>query len=200
MDIKNVVSLMLFVLFMFSYSLKLVIQMRRNKINAFVLGKGVKTKETRGVELFVRVSTFIWGTTWVIQAVLEDQVNNLIGTIFEVDYVLGLAVIALGLVTFIKAMIDMKSSWRVGIDKEVKSNLITNGIYQHSRNPAFVGFDLMFAGLFLAYPNILTLIVAVSNIIGMHLLIIQEEKHLKAVFGDDYITYMKKTPRYFLFG
>ncbi|HEX3032872.1 MAG TPA: isoprenylcysteine carboxylmethyltransferase family protein [Bacillota bacterium] len=194
---KNLISLVLFILFIFSYSVKLIIQSRRNKINAYVLGQGNKTKQIRGVEQFVRISTFIWGITWVVQAFFQNQINKYIGLIIEVDYRLGLAIIALGLMTFIKAMVDMKSSWRVGIDKETKSSLITYGIYRYSRNPAFVGFDLMFMGLFLTYPNILTLIVAFTNVIGLHLLIMQEEKHLKSMFGNAYLEYMQKTPRYF---
>ena len=31
------------------------------------------------------------------------------------------------------------------------------GIYRYSRNPAFLGFDLMYAGVLLLYGNLLTL-------------------------------------------
>ncbi len=105
---------------------------------------------------------------------------------------------ALGAGIFILATIFMKSSWRVGIDKITKTTLVTDGIYKFSRNPAFVGFNLMFIGLFAAYSNILTLIVLILNIIALHLLILQEEKHLISMFGDKYERYKRKVPRYFL--
>jgi protein-S-isoprenylcysteine O-methyltransferase Ste14 len=105
---------------------------------------------------------------------------------------------ALGVGIFILATIFMKSSWRVGIDKNTKTTLVTDGIYKFSRNPAFVGFYLMFIGLFVTYANIFTLIVLVINILTFHLLILQEEKHLLSMFGVEYERYKRKVPRYFL--
>lgn len=92
----------------------------------------------------------------------------------------------------------MKNSWRVGIDKGTKSKLITEGIYKYSRNPAFLGFYLMFAGLFLVYADIITCSVILFNIYAMNRFIIEEEKHLQEMFGKQYVIYKDKTPRYFL--
>jgi protein-S-isoprenylcysteine O-methyltransferase Ste14 len=60
------------------------------------------------------------------------------------------------------AAISMRTSWCVGIDKSKKTKLIKEDRYKLSRNPAFVGFDLMFVGLFFAYSNIVTLTVLIS--------------------------------------
>ena len=38
----------------------------------------------------------------------------------------------------------MKNSWRAGIPSEDKIEFVSNGIYKISRNPAFVGFDLLY--------------------------------------------------------
>lgn len=84
----------------------------------------------------------------------------------------------------------------MGIDKNTKTKLITSGLYKYSRNPAFVGFDFMFIGLFLTFPNIVTLFISLLNIISIHLLILQEEKHLEAMFKEDYLIYKRKAPRY----
>lgn len=46
------------------------------------------------------------------------------------------------------------------------------------------------------YPNSLTLIILVLNVLAIHLLILQEEKHLRLVFGQEYDYYCRKTPRY----
>jgi len=56
----------------------------------------------------------------------------------------------------------------------------------------------MFSGVFFTYPDILTLIVCFINMIAFHLLILQEEKHLLAVFGKEYEKYKRTVPRYFL--
>ena len=92
-------------------------------------------------------------------------------------------------------MITMKNSWRVGIDKDTKTKLITNGLYKYSRNPAFVGFDLMFIGMFLVFPNIGTLFICFINIFSIHYLILQEEKKKQ----EDYLFYRNNTPRYLFF-
>lgn len=54
----------------------------------------------------------------------------------------------------------------------------------------------MFIGLFLTFPNIVTLFISLLNIISIHLLILQEEKHLEAMFKEDYLIYKRKAPRY----
>lgn len=46
-------------------------------------------------------------------------------------------------VIFIVAMWTMQDSWRVGIAEKDSTALVTRGIYQVSRNPAFLGFDLV---------------------------------------------------------
>ena len=50
----------------------------------------------------------------------------------------------------------MKDSWRAGIPEKDKTELVTGGIYAFCRNPAFLGFDLMYIGVLCMYCNILT--------------------------------------------
>ena len=52
------------------------------------------------------------------------------------------------------------------------------GIYRYSRNPAFLGFDLMYAGVLLLYGNLLTLGFSVFAMVMLHLQILQEERYL----------------------
>lgn len=100
------------------------------------------------------------------------------------------------MIVFALATITMKNSWRVGIPEE-KTALITNGIYKWSRNPAFVGFDLLYLSMCLLFYNIPLLVVSVWAAVMLHLQILQEENHMKKMAGEEYITYMKHTSRYF---
>ena len=43
----------------------------------------------------------------------------------------------------------MRDFWRAGISETDKTELVTEGIYQISRNPAFLGFDLLYIGILL---------------------------------------------------
>jgi len=200
-NLKNILSIILFFIFLISYLLKLVILYKKNHIKGNVLAKGKKLAKIHYTELLVKTSTFLWGVTWFVFSLAESFMLTIVGKQFDIPVIhfIGVGVAALGCSIFILAMISMRTSWRVGIDKTTVTKLITQGIYKYSRNAAFVGFDLMFLGLYFMYPNLLTLIIFMLNIVAIHLLILQEEQHLKHAFGDEYIQYSKNTPRYILF-
>ncbi len=200
MQLKNILSLLLLLTFGFSYLVKLFILSRRNNIHADVLGRANKDAKIRAVEGFVRLATFAWLFVWVLEIFFEKALEKFDALWHHNAYTeyAGLFITTLGLLVFIIAMVHMKTSWRVGIDKQTKTSLITYGIYRFSRNPAFVGFDLMFIGLFITYTCFLTLLIMLANILAFHLLILQEERHLTLTFKEEYIDYKLKTPRYFL--
>lgn len=201
LDLKNSLSLLLFLIFLCTYLAKLMILKNKYKIQANVLTKGKKDLQIRVTEAFVIATTFIWGVMWFSLSVSESLISRWFEPLVRNDRLssIGILVMALGLAIFIVAMISMKTSWRVGIDKSTTASLVTEGIYGFTRNPAFVGFDLMFIGLFVTYPNILTLGIAVLNVLAIHRLILQEEKHLKITFSEEYLKYYSDTRRYILF-
>lgn len=90
----------------------------------------------------------------------------------------------------------MKDSWRAGIPDKDKTELVTNGIYKFSRNPAFLGFDFMYAGVLLMYFNPLTAVFSLFAAVTLHLQILQEEKYLTSVFGSSYTAYKSRVFRY----
>ena len=59
----------------------------------------------------------------------------------------GVIITALGVLAFIVSVLHMRDNWRAGVQKEEKTTLITTGIYSISRNPAFLGFELMYIGI-----------------------------------------------------
>ncbi len=75
--------------------------------------------------------------------------------------------------------------------------MITNGIYSWSRNPAFVGFDLLYTSIGLMFFNVPLLVVSVWAAVMLHLQILQEEEHMQKMFGKEYEEYKKHTMRYF---
>ncbi|WP_024832470.1 methyltransferase family protein [Ruminiclostridium josui] len=200
MQTTDFISLMLLIIFGLSYILKLVILKKNNRIKANVLAKGNKEFSIYFTELFVRTSSTLWLVSWISEIVFHNKISHITGNIFKSMFITytGILITALGSGIFILAIVFMKTSWRVGIDKSSQTTLLTNGIYKYSRNPAFVGFNLMFLGVFLSYSNIITLGIWFINIIAFHLLILQEEKHLSTVFGKEYEKYRRNVPRYLL--
>ena len=88
-------------------------------------------------------------------------------------------------------------SWRAGVPKTDKTELVTSGIYQISRNPAFLGFDLLYIGTLLMFFNWILCFLTVFAVIMYHLQIVNvEEDFLFATFGNEYLQYKKKVCRY----
>ncbi len=108
----------------------------------------------------------------------------------------GFCVGMLGDTIFLLSVLSMKDSWRAGIPDKDETELVTTGIYRFSRNPAFLGFDLMYIGVLLLYGNLLTLGFSVFAIIMLHLQILQEERYLVNTFGVPYQEYCSHVSRY----
>lgn len=195
------ISFVLLCIFGIAYIGKLVILSKKNNIKANVFGKGAKPKQTIIVEKFLRAVTFIGLGIWAVSALLPAFAEKWFIRVYK-SYglsIVGLIITLLGVAFFISAMVFMKTSWRVGIDKSTKTSLVTSGLYRLSRNPAFVGMNAMFIGTAVTYGNLMTIAIALLIIIGVHLQILQEEKHMEDIFKSEYSEYVSKTPRYLLF-
>lgn len=101
-----------------------------------------------------------------------------------------------GDLVFLTAVLTMKNSWRAGIPDTDRTEFVSHGIYRYSRNPAFLGFDMMYAGILLMYFNWVLLALTIWAMVMLHLQILQEEKYLPTVFGSEYLEYKKHTRRY----
>ena len=187
--IYQILAMLILATFYSFYFAKIIIQ-KRQSITTNQMGIGKKPKKVLLIEHFLQLST-------VLTAIFD------IGSIFLVKQfpanevrIVGVVLGILGVMFFTLAIITMKTSWRVGIPEE-KTSLITDGIYNWSRNPAFVGFDLLFLSICLMYFNILLVCVSVWAAVMLHLQILQEETHMYHMFGNDYVQYTKQTLRYF---
>ena len=109
----------------------------------------------------------------------------------------GVVISALGTVFFIISVLTMRDSWRAGVPEKDKTELVTSGIYQFSRNPAFLGFDLLYIGILMMFFNWVLCAASVFAMVMYHLQIVNvEEEYLLKAFGDDYLQYKRKVCRY----
>lgn len=102
----------------------------------------------------------------------------------------------LGVIVFGVSVWTMRDSWRAGIAENDRTEMITEGIYQISRNPAFLGFDLVYAGVLILFFHPLHALFAGFAMVMLHLQILQEEKYLPTVFGMEYEEYKGRVCRY----
>lgn len=164
---------------------------KKKGIQTDQIGKG-KTGFVKMIELTMKVATLLVPVMEVISISLNISNLPLI-----VRYV-GIIIAILGDIVFVISVWTMKDSWRAGVSPTDKTELVTDGIYQISRNPAFLGFDLVYVGVFLMFFNWVLFLVSVFAMIMFHLQIVNvEEDFLLDSFGEDYIAYKKKVNRYF---
>ncbi|MEM0911459.1 MAG: isoprenylcysteine carboxylmethyltransferase family protein [Pseudomonadota bacterium] len=90
---------------------------------------------------------------------------------------------------------SLQKSWRSGIDRRAEIQLVTNGLYHLSRNPAYIGVGIAQLGFFIAIPTAFTFICLMVGWVALSIQIKLEEKHLVSVFGETYTNYMHKVPR-----
>lgn len=114
--------------------------------------------------------------------------------IYLKDVGAGIMIISL-ILTFI-AQAQMRDSWRVGIDEQTKTELVTKGLFRYSRNPIYLGMVLALLGAFFIAPTGATLLVLVLSYVLMQIQIRLEEEFLTRLHGQSYLDFKKKVRRW----
>ena len=182
--------LALFVLAVF-YGIYLVKQWRQKRrgIQTMQIGRG-KEAQTHTVETLMGIAT-----VGIIPAQLLSIAfgwSHLPANARFTGFCIGMV----GDLIFLISVLGMKDSWRAGIPDRDRTELVTDGIYAFSRNPAFLGFDLQYIGVLLMFCNLLTAAFTVFAVSMLHLQILQEERYLTAAFGAEYMKYHHQVFRY----
>jgi protein-S-isoprenylcysteine O-methyltransferase Ste14 len=110
--------------------------------------------------------------------------------------VLGLLLMATGLVVYGLALHAFGASWRLGIDRDRPGALVTRGIFGRSRNPVYLGLALLAAGEFLVLGRLVLLALAILFVAYFQLLIRREERFLAERYGDAYRAYARAVGRW----
>lgn len=168
---------------------KMLIQNRKG-IQTNQIGKG-KVGFVRIIELIMKVATI----SVPVVELISIYLNTLLLPVWARN--IGVVLALLGDVIFVTSVLTMRDSWRAGVSETDKTELVTNGIYKISRNPAFLGFDLVYIGILLMFFNWILFAVSIFAMIMLHLQIVNvEEDFLAVAFGNEYLDYKKKVNRY----
>lgn len=172
-----------------AYFIKMLSQ-RRKGIITDQIGKGKHGIE-KIIEISMKIITVIIPIGQIISIVLKAS--------FFPHYVryIGFALALIGTCVFILSILQMADSWRAGVSKNEKTALVTTGVYAFSRNPAFLGFDLVYIGILLMFFNPILWILSFLGAFIFHLQIVNvEEEFLLSSFGQEYLNYKKAVNRY----
>lgn len=188
--IFQIIAIIILAVFYGCYFIKMISQ-RRKGIQTDQIGKG-KVGFVKFIEVTMKIITIIVPIAEIISILFNTSVLPVWARI------VGVCIAVTGAAVFITSVVTMRDSWRAGVSKTDKTDLVTSGIYSFSRNPAFLGFDLVYIGVLLMFFNLVLFIISVFGVIIFHLQIVNvEEDFLIEAFGEDYLNYKKKVCRYF---
>ena len=169
---------------------------KQTGINPITFGKNDNAHDYIGfimkvliVLLFVAVLTYSMSEKMYSYLVPISYLQTQILTIT------GLALIHIALVWISIAQFQMSNSWRIGIDEENKTKLVTDGVFSISRNLIFLGMIISVLGLFFIVPNALTFFLTITTYIVIQIQIRLEEEFLQKQHAQDYVNYKLKTKR-----
>jgi len=110
-------------------------------------------------------------------------------------YICGWFLMISSLIFMSVAQMQMKDSWRIGIDEKQVTVLRTDGIFGFTRNPIFAATIVALTGNFLVYSTVLNLILLIFGIVLVSIQIRLEEEHLYKIHKEKYLDYKNKVKR-----
>ena len=118
--------------------------------------------------------------------------------IFHLEIIswVGVCCCLLGPLLIFWSLVSFKKSFRIGIDLNVKEELITSGVFAFSRNPMYTSFALVLLGQFLIFPSWIFLGYLLGALCLFHRQVLLEEDFLKKHYGEKYLEYCKRVRRY----
>jgi protein-S-isoprenylcysteine O-methyltransferase Ste14 len=120
--------------------------------------------------------------------IIQDQIP-------EVQKLLAVLFLIPANLIIVPAYLSMGLITNIGLPTG-KHELRTGGIYKYSRNPMYASFIFLNTATFLFLPSILLLVVMIYGMVVHHFIILGEEKFLSREFGEEYMKYKGRVPRY----
>lgn len=120
-------------------------------------------------------------------AVLDGTIGHAIGLVLAIG----------GIVLTFLAQLAMGDAWRIGVDPEERTELVTDGPFGLVRNPIYSAMIPTVLGLVLLVPNVLSITAIVSLVVGLELQVrLVEEPHLLRTHGREYADYAARVGRF----
>lgn len=109
----------------------------------------------------------------------------------------GVALACGGVVATLSAQLGMGTAWRVGVDPDERTELVTAGSFAVVRNPIFTAMCVTSIGLGLMVPNLVSLAATAVLIASIQAQVrAVEEPHLVRVHGTAYYVYATRVGRF----
>ncbi len=111
--------------------------------------------------------------------------------------VVGMIVAVVGIVLTSVAQSAMGKEWRIGVDAEERTDLVTGGAFAIVRNPIYTAMFGTAVGLVLMVPNWVAIVALLLLVASVELEVrFVEEPHLRRLHGDEYAAYRAQVGRF----
>jgi protein-S-isoprenylcysteine O-methyltransferase Ste14 len=178
---------------------------------AFVLRTAIQVRQTgssgfHGVGGRPGSAEWLAGVGFVVALLLGAAapvlaLADVVGPIEALDtstlQVVGVVLSAAGIAATVYAQVAMGSSWRIGVDQDERTDLVTTGPFALVRNPIFSAMLPTSLGLVLMVPSIVALIGLLALIVALQLQVrMVEEPYLLRAHGEPYRAYAARVGRF----
>jgi protein-S-isoprenylcysteine O-methyltransferase Ste14 len=191
-----VVALVAYVVYMsLAFGLRTVIQLRRTGASGFegISGRPGSVEWIAGVLFVVAIAVGFAAPLLALTSVVEP-IDALDTTAVHVS---GGVLFAIGLAGTLAAQVAMGDSWRIGVDENVTTEMVTGGAFAIVRNPTFAAMLPTSTGLALMVPSVVALAGLVALFLALELQVrVVEEPYLRRAHGADYDRYASRVGRF----
>lgn len=189
------IYLILYILLVFVWRTWIV--WKRTGVSPFVFGKSDSAHDYIGQ--VYKLMMLLTAGVIIIYGFLPDYVhflNPIKGLALHALRWTGIGLLIGSLVWIMIAQVHMSASWRIGINENERTQLVTKGLFSISRNPVFLGVLITYSGLFLVLPNMITLVILSVSYFTIQIQVRMEESYLLSVHGADYQSYLLRVRRW----
>lgn len=110
---------------------------------------------------------------------------------------LGVVVASTGIALTLAAQMSMGDSWRIGVDANERTALVTGGTFALARNPIFTAMAVTAVGLAAMVPNLVAIAGVVALVVAPQLQVrAVEEPYLVRIHRDTYLDYASRVGRF----
>ncbi len=114
-----------------------------------------------------------------------------------VGHVIGVLLAVIGIILTFLAQLAMGDEWRIGVDPEERTRLVTDGPFRLVRNPIYSAMFPTVLGLVLMVPSAIAIAALFALAIGLELQVrLVEEPYLLRTHGEEYAGYAARVGRF----
>jgi len=189
-------ALILYVVYLvLAFGLRTLIQLRRTGSTGFhgLGGRPGSAEWIAGVGFTVAL---LVGAAAPVLALL-DVVEPISALDVTIAHIAGVVLAVGGIAATFYAQVAMGTSWRIGVDPDERTQLVTTGPFALVRNPIFAAMLPTALGLTLLVPSWVAFAGLAGLVIALELQVrVVEEPYLLQVHGDTYAAYAAQVGRF----